>query len=67
MTSERGLLTVEEAARYLTLGRSMTYRLIQDGTLPSIRLGRCRRAPLQALDRFIANHLERDVVKSHVD
>ncbi len=37
------LLTVEEVAEALQVGRSMVYGLIQAGSLPAIRLGRLRR------------------------
>ena len=37
--SEALLVTVKEAAARLALGRSITYRLIQSGELPSVRIG----------------------------
>ena len=50
------LLTVEEAARFLTIGRSLAYRLAHEyiasgGTtgLPVIQLGGCLRVPRWAL------------------
>ena len=33
-------LTVDEIRRYLGIGRTLAYSLLNDGTLPSIRLGR---------------------------
>ena len=44
--SERLLLTVEEAARRLGIGRSLAWRLVRSGELPSVRWGgwsACRR------------------------
>lgn len=48
-TGERLLLTVEEAARRLGIGRSLAWRLVRSGELPSVRLGRLVRVPQRAL------------------
>jgi excisionase family DNA binding protein len=37
------LLTVDEAARRLSLGRTATYRLVSTGELASRKIGRSRR------------------------
>jgi excisionase family DNA binding protein len=50
---DRGLLKIEEAARLLSLGRSKTYQLVMDGAIPSIHIGRSRRIPAAALERWI--------------
>lgn len=50
---ERLLLTVKEAAEKLRLGRSLTYRLIQTGELPSVKVGGARRVLVRDLDRFV--------------
>ena len=47
------LLTPEEAARALRVGRNKVYELIASGDLPSVKLGRCRRIPVDALRRFV--------------
>lgn len=49
-----GLLTVEEAATVLRIGRNMCYELIRRGEIPAIRLGRLIRVPSHALNRWIA-------------
>ncbi len=51
---ESTLLTVSEAARRLALGRATTYRLVQLGELPSVRIGRAVRVPARALDEWVA-------------
>lgn len=43
------LLTPEEAAEVLSLGRTKVYQLIGDGTLRSVLIGKCRRVPAAAL------------------
>jgi excisionase family DNA binding protein len=50
---ERLLLTVEEAARWLGIGRTLAWRLVQAGQLPSVRLGRCVRVPRRALEVWV--------------
>jgi excisionase family DNA binding protein len=47
------LLTACEVARALGIGHSTAYRLMQIGTLPSIRIGRCVRVSLDSLREFI--------------
>ena len=50
---DKGLLKIEEAARMLSLGRSKTYQLVMEGAIPSIHIGRSRRIPVAALERWI--------------
>lgn len=52
------LLTVEQCAKRLQLGRSHTYKFILSGELPSITLGKSRRVPVGALEGFIARLVE---------
>jgi excisionase family DNA binding protein len=50
---EKRLLTVAEAARRLGIGRSHAYVYVLRGELESVKLGRSRRVPLEALDAFV--------------
>jgi excisionase family DNA binding protein len=51
---EKGLLKIEEAAEYLSLGRSKTYELLQPrGPLPIVRIGKSVRVPAAALQRWV--------------
>ena len=45
--------TVEEAGRMLGLSRSAAYRCAAAGQLPTVRLGRKLKVPLDALDRML--------------
>lgn len=47
------LLTVEQAADALAVGRSTVYQLLEAGALRSVRIGRCRRIPVDALDELV--------------
>ncbi|MGY1436618.1 excisionase family DNA-binding protein [Streptomyces reniochalinae] len=48
------LLSVEEAARRLGIGRTVCYRLISSGELESITVGRLRRVPADAVPEYVA-------------
>jgi len=51
--SEVRLLTIGEAARFLSLSRSKLYAYVLGGDIPSITLGRSRRIPAAALADWI--------------
>lgn len=52
-TDDRLLLTVEEAADRLGIGRSLMYELIGSGQIASIRVGRLRRVPQESLTDYV--------------
>lgn len=47
------LYTVEEVADILHIGRSTVFTLIKQGKLESIRLGRSRRVPIDAMQEYV--------------
>lgn len=47
------LLTPEEAAEVLSIGRSKLYELLAEGLVASVRVGTCRRIPAGALVEFV--------------
>ncbi|MER6431337.1 helix-turn-helix domain-containing protein [Streptomyces sp900105245] len=47
------LLTVEEAARRLRIGRTTCYALIRTGELESVPVGRLRRVPADAPAAYV--------------
>jgi excisionase family DNA binding protein len=51
--SDKLLLTVEEAARRLSIGRSHLYEHLLRGSLRSVRIGRSRRIACRDLESFI--------------
>lgn len=50
---EKLLYTTSEAAQLLGIGRSKVYELIYAGTLGSVKIGRSRRIPADALRQCI--------------
>jgi len=56
--TEKLLLTAEEAAEVLSLGRTKVYELLAKGELRSVRIGGCRRIPDAALREFVDRLLD---------
>jgi excisionase family DNA binding protein len=52
-TTARILLTPEQAAEALGIGRWKLYDLLRSGQLASVRIGSCRRIPTSALMTFV--------------
>lgn len=47
------LLTVTEAARRMSMGRTWLYERVLSGEIPSVKLGRARRIPVAALEEYV--------------
>jgi excisionase family DNA binding protein len=58
--SERALLTPEQGADQLQVGRTRMYALIKSGEIKSVKIGRLRRIPASAIAAFI-ERLDEDV------
>jgi excisionase family DNA binding protein len=48
------VLTVEEAARALRIGRTTAYEAVRTGAIPSVRIGRTLRISRHALEAMLA-------------
>lgn len=51
-STERLLHSIEEAAHLLGIGRSTTYALVRGGQLRSVRIGRRRLIPQEAVEEY---------------
>lgn len=49
---DRVLIRVTDAARCLSCSERMVWRLIADGDLRAVKVGRCTRIPRKELDRL---------------
>lgn len=47
-------LTVAEAARRIGIGRTKLYEYVATGEMPSVKIGRLRRIPAEAVPEFLA-------------
>ena len=56
---EKVCLTPEQAAQALGVGRTFMYSLLASGRIESIKLGRRRLIPTDALERLVAEERER--------
>ena len=56
---DRVLLTVEEAAHQLGIGRTKVYALVKSGDLESVQIGRLRRIPKAAIEEYAARLVAR--------
>jgi excisionase family DNA binding protein len=52
------VMSPEELAKFLGLGRTRTYELLSAGAIPSVRIGRLRKVRRTDVDRFVESHLE---------
>jgi excisionase family DNA binding protein len=52
-TGARVLLTVEAAAKQLSIGRTTMYTLIKSRAIASVRVGHLRRIPAAALAAYV--------------
>jgi excisionase family DNA binding protein len=50
----RLLLRPEEVARTLGVGRTMVFELIRSGELRSVKIGKSRRIPIDAVREYVA-------------
>ncbi|MEU4374813.1 MULTISPECIES: excisionase family DNA-binding protein [Pseudonocardia] len=57
---ERLLLTAEEVAEALNVGRSRVYMLIASKELTSIKIGSLRRIPVDAVREYAARLIEQE-------
>ncbi|MPZ51038.1 MAG: helix-turn-helix domain-containing protein [Dehalococcoidia bacterium] len=53
MMEDKLLLTIDEAAQRLGIGRSHAYVYVMKGEIESVKLGRSRRVPATALENFV--------------
>jgi excisionase family DNA binding protein len=56
-TCSKLLVSVEEAAQMLSVGRSLVYKLVMSKQVVSVKIGRTRRIPVFALEQFIAQQV----------
>lgn len=56
---EKATLTVVETAEYLGIGRNQTYRMINDGILPAVKIGRQFRIPIKSLEDWLINEAQK--------
>jgi excisionase family DNA binding protein len=66
MLMHKLLFTAEEAAEIIGVGRTKMYELLRVGAVRSVRIGRCRRIPHDALVAFV-DDLRKDASGYDID
>jgi prophage regulatory protein len=61
---EKLLLKISDVAKVLNIGRSLSYELITQGQIPSIRVGRCLRVSSEALEKWIKDNQHSNPVET---
>lgn len=63
---EKAFFKIPEVAEVIGLGKSMTYKLVADGTIPSVRLAgtKARRVSREALERWVREQADQDSKRS---
>ncbi|OHX05196.1 helix-turn-helix domain-containing protein [Micromonospora sp. WMMB235] len=61
----RVVLTIEEAAQRLGIGRTTMYALIKTGQIRTVTIGRLRRVPTFCLDEYVRNLLAEPTQLDH--
>jgi excisionase family DNA binding protein len=51
------LLTIDETAQALSIGRTLLYELLMRQQIASIKVGRVRRVPMAAIDDYVHRQL----------
>ena len=47
------VLTIEQAAKRLGIGRTLMYALVSSGEIESVTIGRLRRIPVECLTEYV--------------
>jgi excisionase family DNA binding protein len=55
------LITVQDTAAMLSIGRTAAWELVRKHKIKSIKIGRTRRVPIAAIQEYIAQLLEDEV------
>jgi excisionase family DNA binding protein len=55
---DKDILSPEELAVVLNIGRTLTYRLIAQKVIPSFRVGRLRRVRRSDVERYVEQQVE---------
>jgi excisionase family DNA binding protein len=60
MESKPILVSVADAARMLSIGRTAAWELVRKQKIKSVKIGRTRRVPIAAIQDYIERLLEED-------
>ena len=56
---EKILLTPEETFQAINVGRAKGFQMLASGEIPSIKIGRLRRVPVETLQEWVRKQVEK--------
>jgi len=60
MVTQPVLVTVDQVAKMLSIGRTAAWELVRQGKIKSIKIGRTRRVPIAAIQEYIERLMDED-------
>jgi excisionase family DNA binding protein len=60
MESKPILVSVAEAARTLSIGRTAAWELVRKQKIKSVKIGRTRRVPIVAIEEYVQRLMDED-------
>jgi excisionase family DNA binding protein len=60
MATQPVLVTVDQMANMLSIGRTAAWELIRKGKIASVKIGRTRRVPIAAIQDFVQRLVDED-------
>ena len=60
MESKPILVSVADAARMLSIGRTAAWELVRKQKIKSVKIGRTRRVPIEAIQEYIERLMNKD-------
>jgi excisionase family DNA binding protein len=61
MATQPVLVTVDQVALMLSIGRTAAWELVRKGTIKSVKIGRTRRVPVTFIQKYIQQLLDEEV------
>ena len=61
MATQPVLITVDQVALMLSIGRTAAWELVRKGKIKSIKIGRTRRVPVTFIQKYIEQLLDEEV------
>lgn len=57
----KATFSVMETAEYIGIGRNKIYQLINEGVIPSVKIGRQFRLPIKAIDQWLETEAQKSI------
>lgn len=58
---QKATFSVIETAEYIGIGRNKIYQLINEGIIPSVKIGRQFRLPIKSIDQWLETEAQKSI------